>query len=148
MPYSEAQNRAQKKYDAKMYDVLGVKLPKGTRDAIRGTGATVNRFINDAVMEKLENAKTQITETQNAKRTDSENAKTQNAPGSQNAPAENVKTQKLGSENAKAPVGDPGVEWFPVPAETVREMEQYGEPAEIIRDGIAAVLEEYRAGVR
>ena len=138
MPYSEAQNRAQKKYDAKMYDVLGVKLPKGTRDAIRGTGATLNRFINDAVREKLENAKT----------TDSENAKTQNAPGSQNAPAENVKTQKLGSENAKAPGGDPGVEWFQVPAETVREMEQYGEPAVIIRDGIAAVLEEYRAGVR
>ena len=35
------------------YDRVSVTLPKGTKERITDTGQTINAFINDAVMEKL-----------------------------------------------------------------------------------------------
>ena len=50
---SDAQRAAVARYDEK-HDRINCRLPKGTADAIRATGASVNSFIIDAVKEKLE----------------------------------------------------------------------------------------------
>lgn len=138
--YSEALGRAVKKYTETHYDTGSVKLPKGTKDAILATGATFNGFIADAVREKLE--------TQNAPE-----AETQKRTGSENAPGpETQKPKRTGSQNAQAGSENapetPAMKWYAIPADLVQEMEKYGEPATIILDGILAILQEYRAGIR
>lgn len=51
--YTEARNRATAKYTRSHYDTGNVKLPIGTHERIRATGATVNGYINRAVLDAL-----------------------------------------------------------------------------------------------
>ena len=54
---SKAQQKATEKYKKENYDRVLVQLPKGTKERIRATGKSVNGFINESVMEKLEQLK-------------------------------------------------------------------------------------------
>ena len=53
MTRSKAANAATRRYEAKANDVIRLLLPKGTKDRIRATGATVNGFIKAATLDKL-----------------------------------------------------------------------------------------------
>ncbi len=61
MPVSEAQKAATAKYEAKVYDKVLVRLPKGKKAEIEAivkpSGGSVNGFINEAIDEKLEREK-------------------------------------------------------------------------------------------
>ena len=50
---TEAQKRAIEKYEKYKVDRINARLPKGTKELILSTGASVNGFIIDAVNEKL-----------------------------------------------------------------------------------------------
>ena len=54
MSATEAQKRAIAKYEENTVDRINCRLPKGIKDAIIGSGHTVNSFIIEAVLEKLE----------------------------------------------------------------------------------------------
>lgn len=54
MPRSKASIDATRRYESKNNDVVRLLLPKGTKDRIRATGATVNGFIKRAVLQALE----------------------------------------------------------------------------------------------
>ena len=47
------QYKRQNDFIKNSYDRVSVTLPKGTKERITDTGQTINAFINDAVMEKL-----------------------------------------------------------------------------------------------
>ena len=53
MPVSEAQKEAKKKYEAKAYDMLGVRVKKGERDRIKAFaeehGKSLNGFCKEAI---------------------------------------------------------------------------------------------------
>ena len=53
MPVSEAQKKAQKKYEANAYDMLGVRVKKGERDRIKAfaekQGKSLNAFVKDLI---------------------------------------------------------------------------------------------------
>ena len=55
---TEAQARAVKKYQKKVYDQIGITLPKGTRERIHAAaaieGKSPNAWIREAILEKLE----------------------------------------------------------------------------------------------
>jgi uncharacterized protein (DUF1778 family) len=52
---TEAQKAAIRRYEQNTVDRINVRLPKGTKDQILDAGAkSVNNFIIEAVMEKLE----------------------------------------------------------------------------------------------
>lgn len=51
---SAAHMRATAKYEQKAYDIINLRLPKGTKALITGLGATVNGYINRAVAAALE----------------------------------------------------------------------------------------------
>ena len=59
----EALERQRKQYQRQNdfikenYERVSVTLPKGTKDRIKETGQSVNGFINNAVMERLNNEK-------------------------------------------------------------------------------------------
>ena len=57
MPYTEAQKRATAKYNAKAYDRIEVKVPKGKKVSIQAyaeaNGESVNGFINRAIEETM-----------------------------------------------------------------------------------------------
>ena len=53
MTKSKAAIEANRRYEDKAYDRILVLLPKGTKDKIKATGATVNGFINRAVLKEL-----------------------------------------------------------------------------------------------
>ena len=50
---TEAQKRAIERYEKYKVDRINARLPKGTKELILSTGASVNGFIIDAVNEKL-----------------------------------------------------------------------------------------------
>ncbi len=54
MSQSEARIRAVREYENKNYDRLAVRLPKGTREQIKATGYSFNKFILEAVLEKID----------------------------------------------------------------------------------------------
>lgn len=54
MSVSEAQKRATAKYEKEKYDKILVRFPKGTKDRIKEKGCSLNSFISDAVIEKLD----------------------------------------------------------------------------------------------
>lgn len=56
MPRSKASIEAQNRYDAKAYDRVLIRFPKGTKDRITATGATVNGFTVRAVLQALDNS--------------------------------------------------------------------------------------------
>ena len=47
------QYKRQNDFIKNSYDRVSVTLPKGTKERITDTGQTINAFINDAVMERL-----------------------------------------------------------------------------------------------
>lgn len=53
MPRSKASIEAQNRYDAKAYDRVLIRFPKGTKDRIIATGATVNGFTVSVVLDRL-----------------------------------------------------------------------------------------------
>lgn len=57
MPVSDAQKKATAKYEAKAYDKILLRLPRGKKavieEFVRWNGGSVNSFINDAINEKL-----------------------------------------------------------------------------------------------
>jgi len=54
MTTNKAKQNASKKYHDKAYDNILVRFPSGTKARIQSTGKTVNGFINEAVIKKLE----------------------------------------------------------------------------------------------
>lgn len=56
---SEAQKRATKKYNDKVYDALHIRVPKGYANVIREEakkrGESVNNFILTAIKDRIEN---------------------------------------------------------------------------------------------
>ena len=58
MALSEAQKKAVAKYNAKAYDRIELKVPKGKKSIIKefaeSKGKSVNGFVNEAVDEKME----------------------------------------------------------------------------------------------
>lgn len=54
MTKSRAAMEATRRYESNNYDNVRVLLPKGTKDRIKATGATVNGFINRCVLSQLD----------------------------------------------------------------------------------------------
>lgn len=58
MAYSESQKKAVAKYNAKAYDELKIRVPKGKKDTIKdfaaSKGKSINEFANEAIDEKME----------------------------------------------------------------------------------------------
>lgn len=46
--------KATKEWEKRNYDIVSLRLPKGTKDRIKNLGKTVNGFIVSATLEKLE----------------------------------------------------------------------------------------------
>lgn len=58
MPYSEAQKRAVTKYNAKAYDRIEIKVPKGRKQTIQdfaqANGESLNVYVATAIDERME----------------------------------------------------------------------------------------------
>ena len=58
MPASEAQKRANKKWDDEKVDALRIRVKKGMREVIaqhaEKTGESINAFVNRAIAEAIE----------------------------------------------------------------------------------------------
>ncbi|MBD5082894.1 MAG: hypothetical protein HDT34_01795 [Clostridiales bacterium] len=58
MAYSEAQKRASLKYNAKAYDRIELKVPKGKKAKIKAfadsKGESINGFVNKAIDKAME----------------------------------------------------------------------------------------------
>ena len=58
MPISEARRRANAKYNAKAYDEIKIRVPKGKKGTVQAyaasRGESVNGFINRAIAEAME----------------------------------------------------------------------------------------------
>ena len=56
--YTEARKRANEKYNAKAYDELKIRVPKGEKDQIKAhaesKGESLNGFVNRAIDEAIE----------------------------------------------------------------------------------------------
>lgn len=56
--YTEARRRANEKYNAKAYDEIKVRVPKGKKDKIKAhaekNGESLNGFVNRAIDETVE----------------------------------------------------------------------------------------------
>ena len=50
---SAARLAANKRYNNKAYDHITIAAPKGTKDAIRSTGDTINGYINKLIADDL-----------------------------------------------------------------------------------------------
>lgn len=61
MSITEARRRANEKYNAKAYDEIKVRVPKGKKDDIKvhaeKNGETLNGFINRAIDEQIKRDK-------------------------------------------------------------------------------------------
>ncbi len=61
MSITEARRRANEKYNAKAYDEIKVRVPKGKKDDIKAhaekNGETLNGFINRAIDEQIKRDK-------------------------------------------------------------------------------------------
>ena len=51
---SAAKLAANKRYNDKAYDHITIAAPKGTKDAIKATGNTINGYINKLIADDLE----------------------------------------------------------------------------------------------
>lgn len=56
--YTEARRRANEKYNAKAYDELKIRVPKGKKDVLKAhaqsKGESLNSFVNRAIDETVE----------------------------------------------------------------------------------------------
>ena len=63
--YTEARKRANEKYNAKAYDELKIRVPKGEKDQIKAhaesKGESLNGFVNRAIDEAIERDNTDTT---------------------------------------------------------------------------------------
>ena len=50
---SAAKLAANKRYNDKAYDHITIAVPKGTKDAIKATGNTINGYINKLIADDL-----------------------------------------------------------------------------------------------
>ena len=50
---SAAKLAANKRYNDNAYDHITIAVPKGTKDAIRATGSTINGYINKLIADDL-----------------------------------------------------------------------------------------------
>ncbi|MEE0059214.1 MAG: hypothetical protein UE295_00120 [Acutalibacteraceae bacterium] len=61
--YTEARKRANEKYNAKAYDEIKFRVPKGEKDIIKAqadkVGESVNGYIKKAVDERMERESTE-----------------------------------------------------------------------------------------
>ena len=61
MPVSEAQRKANRKYDAKAYDLVSFRFPKGKKEIIQAHSTarkeSLNGFVNRAINETMERDK-------------------------------------------------------------------------------------------
>lgn len=64
MPVSKAQQKATNKWIEKTYDRINLTVPKGQKEIIKthaeSRGESVNSFINEAIVEKMEREKGNI----------------------------------------------------------------------------------------
>lgn len=51
---SKAQQKATKEWERRNYDIISLRMPKGTKDRIKKVSNTVNGFVVSATLEKLE----------------------------------------------------------------------------------------------
>lgn len=51
---SPAQRAAVRKHDTEKVDKINIRFPKGTKDRIYSLGYTVNAYVIEAVLEKLD----------------------------------------------------------------------------------------------
>ena len=121
---TDAQKRANKKWEGTAYWKTLVRFPKDSEDAIRAAaGDSLNGFIVHAVLE------------------------TAGAAG--NAETHKVVKGTDGSENAQdGPQESAQVKWYAFPVDMIEEMQKYGDPVKMLFDGAMAMLSEYRAGLR
>lgn len=56
MPVSEAQKEAKKKYEAKAYDMLGIRVKKGERDRIKAFAEAHDKSLNGFCKEAIYSA--------------------------------------------------------------------------------------------
>ena len=54
---SAARLAANKRYNDKAYDHITIAAPRGTKDAIKATGGTINGYINKLIADDLERRK-------------------------------------------------------------------------------------------
>lgn len=57
MSVSEAQKKATAKFEKEAYDKVLVRFPRGTKERIQAAGGSVNGFIVQSVLERLESNK-------------------------------------------------------------------------------------------
>ena len=57
MALSAARLAANKQYNDKAYDHITIMVPKGTKDAIKATGSTINGYINKLIADDMERRK-------------------------------------------------------------------------------------------
>lgn len=51
---SKAQQKATREWEKRNYDIVSLRLPKGTKDRIKKVSKTVNGYIVSATIEQLE----------------------------------------------------------------------------------------------
>lgn len=121
---TDAQKRANTKWEDKAYWKTLVRFPKDSEDAIRAAaGDSLNGFIVNAVLTAAEAAGT-------------------------HGSAQAVKDTPE-SENAQdGPQDSAQMKWYAFPADMIEEMQKYGDPVKMLFDGALAMLSEYRAGLR
>lgn len=131
MKQSAAQARATQKWEKNNYYKVMLRFPKQDEDQIKAAaGDSINRFILDAVYEKIRTH--------------------QDAPGR----PETASGSAADTETAQTPERSSGPENGPekitleVGPEIMQELRTYGNPAEIAAAGLRAIIEEYRAGLR
>lgn len=127
---TEAQNRATKKYQSRVYDRVMVLLPKGTADRIRATGKTVSGYAAAATLAALEmqQGAPERTEPASGSAADKETART--------------------PERSSGPDNGPEKITLEVGPEIMQELKTYGNPDEIAAEALRCIIEEYRAGLR
>lgn len=121
---TDAQKRANTKWEGKAYWKTLVRFPKDSEDAIRAAaGDSLNGFIVNAV----------LTAAGAAGDAGTHNA-VKDTPERENA-------QERPQESAQ-------MKWYAFPADMIEEMQRYGDPVRMLFDGAMAMLSEYRAGLR
>lgn len=121
---TDAQKRANTKWEGKAYWKTLVRFPKDSEDAIRAAaGDSLNGFIVNAVLEAAGAAGT-------------------------HGSAQAVKDTPERENARDAPQESAQVKWYAFPADMIEEMQKYGNPVKMLFDGAMAMLSEYRAGLR
>lgn len=121
---TDAQKRANTKWEGKAYWKTLVRFPKDSEDAIRAAaGDSLNGFIVNAVLTAAGAAGT-------------------------HGSAQAVKDTPESENAQERPQDSAQMKWYAFPADMIEEMQKYGDPVKMLFDGALAMLSEYRAGIR